>query len=126
MAEHNGGNRGNFGGGRGDRGPFRAQQQFRGRPARIPFRDHRDGAPSEDEAVIETVSHAATVSAVVLVIVRVVMVMRVRAFVTDKPFGDRPSREGDGDRRSRSVSVDRDRSRSVIGIVSRWWSTGRP
>ena len=42
MAEHNGGNRGNYGGGRGDRGSFRANNNSGGDPRGFRSRDNRE------------------------------------------------------------------------------------
>ncbi len=90
MAEHNGGNRGNYGGGRGDRGPFRANNNSGGDPRGFRSRDDRDGKPSGD---------------------------RDRKPFGDgerKPFGDRPRREGE-ERRSFGERPARDGERKPFG-----------
>ncbi len=91
MAEHNGGNRGNFGGGRGGRGPFRANNNSGGDPRGFRSRDSRDGntgsdrdrKPFGDRPRREGDGDRRSFGD------------RER-----KPFGDRPRREGDGERRS--------------------------
>ena len=97
MAEHNGGNRGNFGGGRGDRGPFRANNNSGGDPRGFRSRDNRDGAPGGDRdgkpaGDGERRSFGD----------RPRRDGDARPSFGDrdrKPFGDRPSREGDRDRK---------------------------
>ena len=97
MAEHNGGNRGNFGGGRGERGPFRANNNSGGDPRGFRSRDdreggaggHRDGKPFGDRDGKKFGER--------------------KPFDRDrKPFGDRPRRDGEerrsfGDRGPRNV-----------------------
>ncbi len=83
MAEHNGGNRGNFGGGRGERGPFRANNNSGGEPRGFRSRDNRDGPAGGDRDRKPGGDGE----------------RRSFGDRDRKPFGDRPRREGDRDRK---------------------------
>ncbi|OOP64617.1 hypothetical protein BMF89_03145 [Arthrobacter sp. SRS-W-1-2016] len=112
MAEHNGGNRGNFGGGRGERGPFRANNNSGGDPRGFRSRDNRDGAAGgdRDRKPVGDGERRSFGD-------RPRRDGDARPSFGDrdrKPFGDRPSRDGDRDRkpfgdRDRKPFGDRDR-----------------
>ncbi len=111
MAEHNGGNRGNFGGGRGDRGPFRANNNSGGEPRGFRSRDNRDGAAGSDRDRKPFGDRPRRDG-------------DARPSFGDrdrKPFGDRPSREGDRDRKPFG-----DRDRKPFGDRPRRDGDARP